>query len=138
MGIEREPKGLRRRVISRGAGASTTEHSPHAPSSAGGLTEVRLGLVPMAIACAACLLFLPSSAFLAAGLLLARFRLERVLIESERDVAIARIKGDAAIARLAPPSNARRNLKKKVAGESRDLTKADLLRGRRPPKPRWS
>jgi hypothetical protein len=56
-------------------------------SLVGGITAIRLGLVPMAIACAACLLLFPSGAVLAAGLLVARFRLERIRLECEREMS---------------------------------------------------
>jgi hypothetical protein len=89
------------RHVKRGAPTRAEGEQQVAPS-AGGIAAIRLGLVPMAIACALCILFVPSGAKLAAGLLLARLRLERIRIECERDVALGRIKGgvDIEIARL--------------------------------------
>jgi hypothetical protein len=103
----RKDRGSRRKPT--GTVGETVER-PGYLASTQGISAIRLALVPMAIAWVACLLLLPSAAALAAGLLLARLRLERIRVECERDVAIARIKADSevTIARLSVSGPVRR------------------------------
>lgn len=87
-----------------------TRGAPRRTPTWGGIAPIPLGLLPMTFAFVVCLLVKPSEAALVAALLFARFRLERIRIESERDVAVARIRADSgvAIARLVHAPRGRR------------------------------
>lgn len=88
---ERSHTRLRGGRSSTGSGASRYWSYP----SAIGIAAIGSGPLPLGLACLASFLLVPSGAALVAGLLLARFRLERIRMECERDIAIARINADA-------------------------------------------